>query len=51
MMRTAILRGLVVAAACLAHLAAALNRGFRTSLNLRDFKAQVRLSIHSHWSI
>ena len=48
-MGTATLRGLVVAATCLVHLAAALNRGFRTSLDLRDFKAQV--SIHRHWSI
>ncbi len=47
-MGTASLRGLAVAAACLVQIAAALNRGFRTSLNLRDFKLQV--SMHSRES-
>ena len=48
-MGTATLRGLVVATTCLVHLAVALSRGFRTSLNLRDFKAQV--SIHTYQRI
>ncbi len=46
-MGTATLRGLAVAAACFVHLGAAINGGFRTSLNLRDFKAQV--SIHTYY--